>query len=319
MILCLVLHNLWYTHCCAQSTHKLFREHIKQEFDKYLRFYLPKYYVDVPHTFLVALSNILDPREMIPSTDSYSTGRRFLPGFYTENEQVFALDRDSLSLHRSLALSFEIRVRYIVELSDFLLDPTRSGSLALNGARYAIAAIHCIRFLCQDGSIRPHTILKFHRRQIRRNRPFFWRKSLRSIIPKTWLNLEKMDLESWGWLRRHGEAFRSTYRRRYTRPIETRRCAAKIYQFALKILPRLLRKSGCSLELLAYASRRSFSIQSCEWPQEAKLKARKALTEYANSTYKRCIVTSITGKPASNFNVWGQEPSAIQQYGWHLG
>ena len=188
---------------------------------------------------------------------------------------------------------------YTQQLQIFLHDPSRSRALALNGDKYAVAALHCLNFLCDDNlgisstndarhpwrwrlwgsqkGFRTYERKYIKRRDLYRNRPWFWRKLMRSST-----KLSKGNSMHWDYYR--------TISSFASREAADRFFHSRAFRWALRCFCRLLNRSARSEELLQSVSRRSFASRSQDWPHEARL-AREAIIRYIN--------TWVVGRPCA--------------------
>ncbi|KAF8888140.1 hypothetical protein CPB84DRAFT_1473269 [Gymnopilus junonius] len=161
---------------------------------------------------------------------------------------------------------------YRKQLYNFLVNPLQSGPLVLDGKRYASAALHCLQSLCDDdGSSIPFTEYDLDQIVIRTNRPLFWRKVL---LPRT-RRLKSFQAK----VLKRTKGSISSIAFPYMQDLVDDFFYSRAYRWALQCVRRLLRRSTYSKELLDFASRRSFSIRSQDWPRQSRL-ARNAIDRY---------------------------------------
>lgn len=151
---------------------------------------------------------------------------------------------------------------------NFLEDSNRSGELALDGGRFATAALCCLQYLCGHGRER---FSNNHEIQIRRNSPWMWRKiSVRdeNITKRETRHLRRI-------VHKLGEMAPSVEAQHARVPSWN-----MFYLRGLEHLPFLLERSGYSEELTRYLHRRPmFTVGCLEYRNETK-RARVAIAKY---------------------------------------
>ena len=154
---------------------------------------------------------------------------------------------------------------------NFLEDSNRSGELALDGGRFATAALCCLQYLCGHGRER---FPKDHENRIRRNSPWMWRKiSVRDA------NITKRET-------RH--LHRIIHKLGEMAPLVKAQHArvpswSMFYLRGLKHLPFLLERAGYSEELTRFLYRRTtFAVGCLEYRDETN-RARVAIAKYLST------------------------------------
>ncbi|KDR71193.1 hypothetical protein GALMADRAFT_809064 [Galerina marginata CBS 339.88] len=242
--------------------------------DQYMMANLGEYYADSFHNFLVALVGIGAEYVHYPC-------KRVNGSIYQMHGDVEALfspysARDRDHLHFCDNLSSKLPPAYKQQVRIFLQDPSRSGALALNGERYAVAALHCLKILCDEMSPIPPRGQDSRKQGIRRNRPWV----LRKILGPNDTALQK-------YKRHLGKKKRVVLYDFWEGPPKpfTRingHCQSRVFRWLLRCLRRLLERSTYSKELVDYASRHSFSNRCQDWPYKTKF-TRDAINRYIDA------------------------------------
>ena len=158
---------------------------------------------------------------------------------------------------------------------NFLQDPNRSHELALDGRRFAIAALCCLQYLCGHERER---LPKNHGNRIRRNTPWMWRKiSVRDA------NNTKREMH---------HLHRIVHKLGDVAPpvgMQDARVSSwsMFYLRGLEHLPFLLERSGYSKELTRFLHRkRMFAVGCLEYRDEI-VQARAAIAKYLSTSRAR--------------------------------
>jgi hypothetical protein len=173
------------------------------------------------------------------------------------------VDENGLKLSRAHSWFTKEYFRLIVE---FLEDPKLSEEYALDGTRFATAALCCLKYICDHRSKPIHASYAARKPEIRRNLPWIWRKQkMNNGLPPIKQRLRPHKK----WFLKGGKKLDFFY--------------SEIYYFALNCLPYLLSRSENSKELVDYVTRHTFAPRSQEL-RRATNRARRAITEYLGQT-----------------------------------
>jgi hypothetical protein len=152
----------------------------------------------------------------------------------------------------------------------FLEDPNRSGELALDGGRFAAAALCCLQYLCGHGRER---FPQNHGIRIRRNFPWMWRKiSVRdATMKRDTRHLHRI-------MRKLGEMAPLVKAQHARVP-----SWSMFYLRGLEHFPFLLERSGYSEELSQFLHRRPMFAAGCLEYRDEIIRARAAITKYLST------------------------------------
>ncbi|KDR71162.1 hypothetical protein GALMADRAFT_808826 [Galerina marginata CBS 339.88] len=247
-----------------------------QILDEYMMGYLGEYYADSSQTFLVALVGIGAEYVHYPCKRDIDYSHEM----HGDVEGLFSpcrLDKH-LSLNGILSrVASQLYRQYYQEVRAFIQDASRSGALALNGERFAIAALYCLKILCNERSPIPPRNQDFRKQEIRRNRPWVWRK----ILGPNDKALRRCKTHLWTkWSVVMDSDFRAAHPKLFTGNYD--HCQSRVFRWLLQCFRRLLARSAYSKELVDYASCHSFSSRCQDWPYKTKL-TKDAITRYIDS------------------------------------
>ena len=220
-------------------------------------------------TLLVALIDFIRAKGIW--NEVYISMRRFDKPF-----QLFDIDPDLLDTDGRRCTFLGNRVpEYFEFISEFFEDTGRSGSYALNGERYANAALCCLMYICDHFSI-PQTLGRRYTKhdiKTRRHCPWIWR-TRRGMLEKSRSWHKKKDENIYCKLKHPMLSFRHM-----TNPTGVEGVWAEKYSFGLEYVVYFLPRSTRSEELIKFASQHTLASRSQEFAKLSR-KARKAINSY---------------------------------------
>ncbi|KDR69201.1 hypothetical protein GALMADRAFT_145603 [Galerina marginata CBS 339.88] len=239
-------------------------------FHKYLTHYLSRHYQDDALTFLVAvftrpLRNRPRRKPVMGSVLNFLLIQMIQGDRYHDRRTVMK----GLELTNT-SPDFAVPREYWQLIVEFLEDPELSGEYALNGKRFATAALCCLKYLCdhhRHAVLAPFTPTE---PEIRRNLPWIWRCRNKKNGPSAITQRhrpQKMILPT-----KMAQTLEGYY--------------SEAYYFALDCLPYLLRRSEDSVEFSNFAARNIFALPSRKFRRATKC-ANLAIVEYMERSKRK--------------------------------